>query len=301
MQNGDLAKFIGIALTLTAIQIAGDPSESHVSTDVSKSSVSETTVSNNSISNNSISILSEQYESIKSIYIDVCELDSNDSVPKSNSPNFTSLEVVEPIPDEQQSRISIEKTVEAADSPTYVCDQYQVYVYDICSQYDNVPPELILAMIEKESGGDASITGGHGTYLGLMQINPKYQVDRMEALGVTDLLDAESNIKVGVDFMSKLLEDHNGNVAVALMRYNGDTRAYESGYVSGYAKHIMKRANKISISVSDYFDTEAMNIPSEAESVSENEVIGMIDEAEATELSPYLESFNSVSDNCIDL
>ena len=126
---------------------------------------------------------------------------------------------------------------------TYISEEYQNYIYDVCSEYD-ISPELVMAMIEKESSGIATVSSPNGKCKGLMQIYDRYHQSRMTNLDVTDIYDPESNIRVGVDYLYELIISY-GDVATALMVYNGDSRALEEGYISSYANKILNRANEL--------------------------------------------------------
>lgn len=109
-----------------------------------------------------------------------------------------------------------------------------------------ISPELLQAIIEKESNGKANAF--NGTCIGLMQINPKYQKKRMAELGVTDLYDAYTNILVGADYLVTLFEKYEDPYLV-LMCYNmGESKAvplYESDKFSKYAISICERAYEL--------------------------------------------------------
>lgn len=284
MRNRDLLTFAGLVVLLTTIQVVGSKiEESHVST-VAESSVSESTISDNSISKNSISTTKSNTKKSTNLIQSPEEIASEyrDRYYHFSGPNPYKLSP-NPATHRSKSKSDAATNAEVQNADTYICAEYQVYVYDICAQYDNVEPELILALIEKESGGDAEIVGGHGKYLGLMQINPKYQTDRMEDLGVTDLLDAESNIKVGVDYLSTVISDNNGNIAVALMRYNGDSRAFEKGYTSGYARHILNRAAELD------------------GCIKIDELVPLVDSVPEASVSENSISMNSISENSVSV
>ena len=60
---------------------------------------------------------------------------------------------------------------------------------------------LALAVIWKESGF-RNIMGDGGASYGYMQIQKKWHKDRMDRLGVTDLMDPLSNFRVGCDLLA---------------------------------------------------------------------------------------------------
>ena len=125
----------------------------------------------------------------------------------------------------------------AAETP-YIDYTIYPYVESICKEY-NICPELIAAQIYRESRWQPTIINDNGTTYGLMQINPDYQQERMKRLGVTDLLDAEQNILVGVDYLSELIKDSEGDIYYTLMLYNmrhtSATKQFNAGNYSDYA------------------------------------------------------------------
>jgi soluble lytic murein transglycosylase-like protein len=130
---------------------------------------------------------------------------------------------------------------------TYIAEEYQVYAYEVAKEY-NLEPELVVAMIEAESSGRASVVSS-AKCIGLMQISPKWHKDRMEKLGVDDLTDAYGNISVGCDFVAELFEKYEDVYAV-LMAYNegeysGAIKRAKDGEYSNYAKKIVARCEEL--------------------------------------------------------
>ena len=99
-----------------------------------------------------------------------------------------------------------------------------------CEESD-IDMELALAVIWRETDF-RNIEGDGGESYGYMQIQPKWHRERMERLGVTDLMDPASNFRVGCDFLAELLEDHA--LAYALTYYNSG-----KAVVSPYAEEVM--------------------------------------------------------------
>lgn len=133
-------------------------------------------------------------------------------------------------------------------SDTKLSDELQQHVYDTCIMYD-VDPFTIIAQIEKESSCRAYVCNPRTGCAGLMQIYEKWHVDRMERLGVTDLLDGKQNILVGIDYMAELLKRCDGDYIHALMCYNmGGGNAdpkFKNGEYSDYAIDIVTRAEQL--------------------------------------------------------
>lgn len=102
--------------------------------------------------------------------------------------------------------------------------------YGIC-------PELIQAVIFTESAFKPEVS--NGKCKGLMQISTSSHRKRMNELNVTDIYDTEQNIETGCHYLKELFDTY-GDTAKCLMLYNGDPNATKEGYISGYARKVMK-------------------------------------------------------------
>lgn len=78
-----------------------------------------------------------------------------------------------------------------------------------------VPLEMILAVIQQESGGNPSAKSPAGA-LGLMQLMPGTAAD----LGVQNALDPRQNVTGGVKYLARMLKMFDGDVQKALAGYN---------------------------------------------------------------------------------
>lgn len=136
-------------------------------------------------------------------------------------------------------------TVNAAGKDTYIPKEVQEACIKYGEEY-NICPELLMAICEKESSGRADAV--NGTCKGLMQINEIYHRDRMERLGVTDIYDIESNVKLAADYLSELFKQ-NEDTYLVLMTYNmGYKRAkqlYEQDIYSKYAVSVTERTDEL--------------------------------------------------------
>ena len=142
---------------------------------------------------------------------------------------FSSVQMVDAKTTAKETWIS--KTAQAA------CVEYGSE-YGIC-------PELLMAIIERESSGKANVS--NGSCIGLMQISSRWHADRMEKLGVTTLYSERGNVHVGADYLADLFEDC-GDAALALMIYHGESNAvskYERGEISSYASGILERSAQL--------------------------------------------------------
>lgn len=135
-------------------------------------------------------------------------------------------------------------SVSADTRETWVSDDIYSYCEEIGAEY-NICPELLMAIIERESSGQA--TAQNGSCVGLMQVSSIYHSVRASLLGVSNLYDERGNILVAADYLAELFEEY-GDVCYVLDIYNGNSKAaynYENGIVSTYAGAITERATEL--------------------------------------------------------
>lgn len=133
-----------------------------------------------------------------------------------------------------------------ANEDTYISDT----AYNACAHYGeeyNICPELLMAIIERESSGQADAE--NDGCMGLMQISVKWHKERMDRLGVTDIFNEEQNIHVAADYLAELFDRHE-EVYLVLMCYNmGESSAqklFDKGICeSNYAVEICERAEEL--------------------------------------------------------
>lgn len=130
---------------------------------------------------------------------------------------------------------------------TFISDEAYAACIKYAEEY-NLSPELLMAMIERESVGDPNAY--NGTDSGLMQITEKWHYDRMERLNVTDLFDTDQNIHTGADFLAELFERYGDTYFVLMvynMGYDKADRLYSRGKISNYAMEIVARADELTL------------------------------------------------------
>ena len=120
-------------------------------------------------------------------------------------------------------------------------EDLQELVYSECVAM-GIEPELAVAvMLQENSSFEPALISGTNDY-GLFQIN-KVNHERMAALGYTDMLDAEDNIKAGVYILAECLASSD-SYHEALMCYNmgrtGCNRVMAKGiYETNYSRGVM--------------------------------------------------------------
>lgn len=127
---------------------------------------------------------------------------------------------------------------------TWISDNAYAYCEQIGSQY-NICPELLMAVIETESSGQAYATNGN--CIGLMQVSSRYHGGRMQKLGVSNLYEEYDNILTAADYLEELFQKYK-EPSLVLDMYNGNSKAmynYENGILSTYADKILTRAREL--------------------------------------------------------
>ncbi len=102
---------------------------------------------------------------------------------------------------------------------TVKCRKIVRQARDIAQGY-NIEPRLVLAMIQQESGFKVNARSHKGA-IGLMQLLP----ETARRFGVKNIHNPEQNIKGGVRYLSWLLSEYRGDVALALAGYNAGEKA----------------------------------------------------------------------------
>lgn len=114
--------------------------------------------------------------------------------------------------------------------------EVQEALYAACTE-TGLRYELALAVVRKETDY-RNVVGDGGESYGYMQVQPKWHAERMERLGVTDLMDPAGNFLVACDYLAELLGQYD--LPQALTAYNSG-KPGESEYartVMGYMEEL---------------------------------------------------------------
>ena len=134
------------------------------------------------------------------------------------------------------------------------------YIQGLCADYE-IPVELVLAVIEVESNYKADAVSKAGA-IGLMQVIPEHHEDRMMKLNCLDLFDPYQNVTVGMDYLSKLIDEYDGNFHKALTAYHhGPTGAKDKFFGQGtyqteYSLKVLNATEKIEEGMTAMFYTD---------------------------------------------
>lgn len=88
-----------------------------------------------------------------------------------------------------------------------------------------LPPNLLLAIMAKESGFDESARSTYGAR-GLMQVVPRYHMGRLQRNETkSSFKEPRTNIRVGAHILAEYLAAHK-DLDAALKQYSGSSRGY---------------------------------------------------------------------------
>ena len=133
-------------------------------------------------------------------------------------------------------------------------DQFNVWLSDVCNEY-GVRPEIVVAIIEHESGGDPNAVNSASGAMGLMQIVPgtwEAQVSLIDVVGVELYpFNPVDNVYVGIRLLSALMDGRSIEYALdcyALGEGGAAKRASQMEVYepTGWTAWILERANELS-------------------------------------------------------
>ena len=110
-------------------------------------------------------------------------------------------------------------------------NRYRQVASDMAKRY-GVDPELFVSLVQRESGFDPGARGKDGE-IGLTQIMSETGIK--PGFGVTPIQDRNDpvdNLRFGAEYLGALIENYDGDVATALMAYNGGSGNVAKGTIS---------------------------------------------------------------------
>jgi len=159
---------------------------------------------------------------------------------------------VAPVQSEPLPEVEVEERVEVEEPPFsfWIDPEIPFEVQDNAHYYGdiyNISPQLLEAIAWQESHWDPTVEAGG--CIGLMQINERWHIDRMERLEVShgDLYTVGGSMYVAADYLAELFEAYEDPTEV-LMIYNGDSNVENyrnGGEASDYANSILSMAREL--------------------------------------------------------
>ena len=151
-----------------------------------------------------------------------------------------------------EETLPVIEEVGTADTPEFyfdvpLSDELQDWIRSLCEE-NEVPMALVMAIIDQESDFRAELISGTDDY-GIMQINACNHEAMIEMFGITDFLDPYQNVQCGIYIIGTHLKKTEGDVELALMRYNcgatGARRLWDKGvYSTRYSESVMEQYAK---------------------------------------------------------
>jgi len=95
--------------------------------------------------------------------------------------------------------------------------------WEEASRRERLDPELLLAIMQKESGFRPTVQSRYGAQ-GLMQVVRRWHREKLQPS--ESLFDPEVNVRVGADVLEEYLAQAGGDMDTALKKYSGNARGY---------------------------------------------------------------------------
>lgn len=186
------------------------------------------------------------------IVLDYCSIQSEDDVETitvyriEEKPIESETPTIDPPQEADEAVVRIEtvRPIPLDAEDTYISDDIQMLCVVIGNE-TGYSPELLMAIIEKESSGEQYAE--NGPCKGLMQINTDCPeiAEYMAQHGYTDIYDYETNIRLGCFVLDQKREIYGDDIYAVLMAYNGSSNVserVEKGDFTDYAIGVANRA-----------------------------------------------------------
>lgn len=123
------------------------------------------------------------------------------------------------------------------DVPPLVAQQIVAAAHSEAKAND-LDPLLVLSVIAAESSFNPKAQNKSGA-MGLMQAIPRWHRDKIKNLGISNsqLLSVEPNVRLGVVILKEYLRLSNGNMTLALQKYNGSVKDRSKSYSNKIMRH----------------------------------------------------------------
>ncbi|MCI2809697.1 transglycosylase SLT domain-containing protein [Eoetvoesiella caeni] len=138
------------------------------------------------------------------------------------------------IVDEARKQAQVEYLAEKLRQSPQTVQRYVELAWKEASRRIGLDPELLIAIIQKESVFRPKVQSIYGAQ-GLMQVVRRWHREKLHAS--ESLFDPVVNIRVGTDILEEYLESADGDLSEALPKYSGNAR--------GYAKTVIDESRKL--------------------------------------------------------
>jgi len=127
--------------------------------------------------------------------------------------------------------------------PMTVAQNIAMNIIKYSKQYE-IPPILLVGIIQVESGFNPMITGiktKYGHARGLMQVMPEW-VKKMDLKNIYDLYNIDINIETGCKVFNIHLEEGKGQISEGLFRYVNQDKKYVTNVFTAMGKFVAFRS-----------------------------------------------------------
>ena|GEM_PF-2881240 len=131
--------------------------------------------------------------------------------------------------DEARKKAQVEYLAEKLRQPPHTLQQYVQLAWEEASKRVGLRPELLLAIMHKESTFQPKVQSRYGAQ-GLMQVVRRWHREKLHKN--ESLFDPEVNVRVGTDVLEEYLEWAEGDLNKALVKYSGNARGYATTVLS---------------------------------------------------------------------
>lgn len=138
------------------------------------------------------------------------------------------------IVDDARKQAQAEYLAEKLRQSPQTVQRYVELAWKEASRRVGLDPELLIAIIQKESVFRPKVQSSYGAQ-GLMQVVRRWHREKLHAS--ESLFDPVVNIRVGTDILEEYLESADGDLSRALAKYSGNAR--------GYAKTVIDESRKL--------------------------------------------------------
>ncbi|TKR56366.1 hypothetical protein D7I39_06625 [Allopusillimonas ginsengisoli] len=143
---------------------------------------------------------------------------------------------IETLAEEASKRAQTQYLAKKFGQHVKIVRQYVDYAWAEASKRDGIEPELLIAIMQKESSLRPRVQSRYGAQ-GLMQVIRKWHGEKLRPS--ESLFDPEVNIRVGSDILEEYLEMAGGSLPKALKKYSGNAR--------GYSNTVLKESRKLAL------------------------------------------------------
>jgi len=150
------------------------------------------------------------------------------------TPDILDEQSLPTVAEEASKQAQVKYLSEKWKKPSATVRKYVDLVWAEAEKREKLEPELLLAIMQKESSLRPKVQSRYGAQ-GLMQVVPRWHREKLHPS--ESLFDPAVNIRVGAEILEEYLDQAGGSLTAALTKYSGNAR--------NYANAILKETRKL--------------------------------------------------------